>query len=114
MGNFKTDTILKAIKGSGGVMSTIAKRLKVDWHTAKKYVNQNKDTVQAYENEDEAILDMADAGLYKAVKQGDLAAIKWLQSTRGKKRGYIQTQEVDATVQHTVLKVGYGNKTEED
>jgi hypothetical protein len=76
---------------------TIAKKLKVEWHTAKSYIDRFPETKQAYENEREKILDMADAGLYKAVKDGDLAAIKWLQSTQGKKRGYVEKVQTELT-----------------
>lgn len=97
MGRPSKETILAAIKGSGGVMSTIAKKLKVDWHTAKSYVNSSEETKQAYQNEEEWILDIADAKLYENVKQGDLAAIKWLQATKGKKRGYVEKSELGFT-----------------
>lgn len=88
------EAIIKAIKGSGGVMSTIAKKLGVEWHTAKKYTRLYPETRQAYRNEEEFILDIADAKLYSNVKQGDLAAIKWLQATKGKKRGYVERSEL--------------------
>jgi hypothetical protein len=94
MGKPSKEVIIKAIKGSGGVMSTIAKKLNVDWHTAKSYVKLYPETRQAYKNEEEFILDIADAKLYDNVKQGDLAAIKWLQATKGKKRGYVERSEI--------------------
>lgn len=84
-------------------MSTIAKKLKVDWHTAKSYVNSDEDTKQAYQNEEEWILDIADAKLYENVKQGDLAAIKWLQATKGKKRGYVEKHETDVKVAGEII-----------
>jgi hypothetical protein len=97
MGKPSIEIILKAINGSGGVMSTIAKRLKVEWHTAQSYVNSSEETKQAYQNEEEWILDIADAKLYDNVKQGDLAAIKWLKATKGKKRGYVEKQDIGFT-----------------
>ena len=44
------EQILTAIKGSFGIMTTIAKRLGIDRNTALKYVNQNEATRQALIN----------------------------------------------------------------
>lgn len=93
-GNISTNRLTKAIKGSGGIMSTIAKRLRVEWHTAKTAIARDEVATRAYTNEEEKILDMCDGKLYQAVLVGDLQAIRWLQSTKGKRRGYITTQEI--------------------
>lgn len=92
---FSQKTILEAIRGSGGIINTVAKKLDVEWHTAKKYIFKYKSTRQAYDNEREKILDLADQGLYHLVQKKDLGAIKWLQSTKGKERGYTPKVEVE-------------------
>jgi len=89
--------IIKAIQGSAAIMSTIAKRLKCDWHTAKKYVNSKPEFVLLLEAEEEKVLDMADAALYSQIKNQEAWAIKWLQATKGKKRGYVEGKEIDLT-----------------
>lgn len=89
--------ILKAIKGTGAVVSTIAKRLGVEWHTAKRYIELYPETREAYEAEEEAMLDISDIGLYQAVKEREPWAIKWLQSTKGARRGYFTKQNIDIT-----------------
>jgi len=110
-------TVLTAIKGSGGVVSTIARKLGVDWHTAKAWIEKSKATERAYADEEETILDMADSKLYEAIKSGDLSAVKWIQSTKGKNRGYVQRTESDLTTggDKIVLSVVYESdgKTEE-
>ena len=97
MGRISKNKILKAIKGSAGIMSTIAKKLDVDWHTAKKHVLKYDVTRQALENEEEAILDMADNALYASVKDKEQWAVKYLLATKGKKRGYVERTEHDHT-----------------
>jgi len=96
---FEPDKIINAIKGSGGIITTIAKKLGVSWNTAKSYIEEHESTLQAYNDEEEKILDIADEQLYKAIKKGDLSAVKWLQATKGKKRGYVekQIQEIQTT-----------------
>lgn len=94
MGKPSKEHILKAISGSGGVILAVAKKLDVEWHTAKTYINSYPETQKAFENEEEKILDMADMGLYTAVKEREPWAIKWLQSTKGKKRGYVERHDL--------------------
>lgn len=93
MHDFSSEQVLKAIKGSKGNISKIAKKLKCNWHTAKKYIESFEETKKAYNDENEQVLDIADEKLYQLVEEGDLGAIKWLQSTKGKHRGYVQRQE---------------------
>ena len=80
--------ILKAIKGSGGIMSAIAKRLGCEWHTANKYCNKYPETKQALLDEDEGLLDLAESTVVKAIQEGDTSSARWILATKGKKRGY--------------------------
>jgi hypothetical protein len=91
---FSAEQFTKAIPGSAGIITTIAKRVGCDWHTAKKYIEEYATIRQAYADECEAVLDMAEAKLYKAVEKGDLQAVKYILSTKGKRRGYVERQEV--------------------
>ena len=91
--------LLKAIAGSGGIVSTIAARLDVSWSTAKDAIPVYPEAQAAYDAECELPLDMAESVLVKniayAVKEQeqtqkpvDAGDAKWLLSKRGKKRGY--------------------------
>lgn len=99
--------VLKAIKGSAGIRSTIAVRLGCCWNTADKLSKKWPETVQAMQDEREMILDMSETTILKSVKEGDTGSAKWLLSTLGKDRGYVERQEltgkdgagVDITVQ---------------
>jgi hypothetical protein len=92
--DFPQDAVLQAIKGSGSIISTIAKRLNCDWITAKRYVNKWEITRKAYEAEEETVLDMAESKLYEGIQQGNTQDAKWLLSTKGKKRGFTERHEV--------------------
>lgn len=94
----KIPSLLEAIKGSGGVISRIAETLQVDWHTAKKRIEENEQAKSAFEAESETLLDMAESVLVvniaMARKQqtkgyfADTSDAKWVLSKKGKKRGY--------------------------
>ncbi len=86
--------IIEAIENSGGIMSTIARRLGVTWHTADTWVKQYDETKQALQDEREAILDLAESTLFRNIKDGNSQDAKWLLSTMGKNRGYNERQEI--------------------
>jgi len=90
----KKATVLEAIRGTGGIVSQIAKRLSVDWSTARKYINAWDETKKAFEDERETILDMAESTLFKSVKDGNSQDAKWVLSTLGKNRGFSERQEI--------------------
>lgn len=80
--------LLDAINGSYGIISTIAKRLNVNWNTARTYIKQDKDAMQAYNNERNSMLDKAESCIINALKQNDIATAKWFLQLKGKDRGY--------------------------
>jgi hypothetical protein len=86
---------LAAIKNSAGIISSIAKRLDVDWHTAESYIQKYPSTLAAFADEREGILDMAEATILTAIKSGDTGSAKWILSTIGRKRGYTEKQEIE-------------------
>lgn len=88
-------TIIEAIKGSGGIISTIAKRLNVSWHTADKYTQRSDATKDALADERESVLDMAEGALYGSIKGGNTQDAKWLLATKGRKRGFNEKQEIE-------------------
>lgn len=91
---FTTDQFLTAIPGSAGIITLIAKRVGCDWHTAKKWITTRPTIQKAYDDECESVLDMAESKLFEAVNTGDLQAVKYLLSTKGKRRGYTERTEV--------------------
>lgn len=88
---------LKAISKCAGIVSTVAKKLRVDWHTAKKYIEEWEETRIAFQSEKEGVTDLAESELIKAIKAGESWAVKYYLSTIGKERGYTEKLEQDIT-----------------
>ena len=105
----KIDTVLEAITDSGGIVSTVAKKLGVSWGTARKYIQSWPETVQAFEDETEKILDMAESVLYSSIREGSSQDAKWILATKGKRRGFSEKHEIqhsgelDSTVRIEVV-----------
>ena len=80
--------IIEAIKGSAGIISTIAKKLGVEWHTAEKYINLYPTVKKAYQDEAERILDMSESVILESISAKDIPSAKWYLTKKGKQRGY--------------------------
>ena len=88
---------IDAIPGTGGIITTIAKRVGCVWHTAKKHIDEYPTVKQAYDDETETIADLAEVGLIKALKAEDGSMIRFYLTTKARHRGYVVKQEVDVT-----------------
>ncbi len=113
MGNnlYRAEQFIKAIPGSGGIVTTIAQRVDCDWHTAKKYIDTMPTVQQAYMDECEVVLDRAESVLITSINEGDSSDAKWYLTKKGKHRGYVDSrQEItgaeggDIKVDVTILK----------
>lgn len=106
--------ILAAIKDSGGIISTIARRLNVTWHTADNWIKEFEETKQALKDEENIILDMAESTIFKSIKDGSSQDAKWYLSTKGRHRGFGEKQESgdDETIKRfaDIIKITMGDK----
>lgn len=100
--NYDIATIKKAIEDSGGNVQLIAQRLGCAWHTAKSYIEKFPETKLAYENEEESVLDLAESKLIENISDNDNTAIIFYLKTKGKKRGYVERQEVEHAGEVTI------------
>lgn len=95
--NFSEKTVLSAIKGSGGVILTVARALQCNRHTAEKYIDKWESTRQALEYEGRVIIDEAKYQIFEAIKNGDIQSAKWLLSRRARDEGYGDAVEIKGT-----------------
>lgn len=102
--NFQKSEIKKAIEGSGGYISEIARRLGCDWHTADKYIKLHELTAEL-QIEDEKATDRAEVKLMEAVENGEIAAIIFRLKTKGKKRGYVERQELTGADNQPIITI---------
>lgn len=94
---YKAEKFIDAIKDSGGIVSTIAKRVGCDWHTAKKYIDTYATVTQAYQDECERVLDLAESKTIEMINEKDGTMIRYYLSTKGKHRGYTEKQQIEHT-----------------
>lgn len=88
------EKIREAIPGSMGNRAEVARRCGVCWRTIAKYFKENPELQELLEDENEAVLDVAEKSLLELVKDKDFRAIKFVLTTHGKHRGYATRTEV--------------------
>jgi hypothetical protein len=64
---FKAQEFIDAIPGTGGIITKIAAKVGCSWHTAKKYIDNYATVLQAYNDECEKVLDMAESVVIKKI-----------------------------------------------
>ena len=86
--HFTKDQVLEAIKGSYGIVLTVAGRLHCESRTAKRFIDKWEETRGAFEDEGNHILDICEGKVYKSAMEGDINTAKWILSRKGKSRGW--------------------------
>jgi predicted transcriptional regulator len=92
------DNFEKAVINTGGVKSSIAKRLKVSRSAITKYCDRNPWTEEVLNEEIEAINDLAENKLFELIVDKDYKAIKLRLTTKARDRGYVERQEIATSI----------------
>jgi len=85
---------IKAIAGSRGFVSVIAKRLGVTRQTVYNLRDRHPTVAEALQDERETNKDWAESKLFSRMDKDDTTAIIFYLKTQAKDRGYIERQEL--------------------
>jgi 5'-3' exonuclease len=75
--SYTAKQFIKAMAGTGGVISAIADNVGCSWHTAKKYIEEYSTVNEAWIEERNRITDKARNNIIKAIERNDLQMSKW-------------------------------------
>ncbi len=92
------DIIAKVYKESAGNLSLTADNLGIDRSTLWEWRKKFPELEQKLHDYDESLGDLAESKLMMAINEGNLTAIIFYLKTKHKGRGYIEGQEIKATV----------------
>lgn len=92
---FAVDDVVDAIKGSGGFVTEIARRLGCSRATVYRYKANHKEIAEAIFEEKEHLLDTAESALLKQVNSGNITAIIFYLKTQGYGRAYGDRSKLD-------------------
>lgn len=89
------EELIEHIKGSGGIIKTIANRMGCAWNTAQSHIEKSEKAKEAYSNELETVLDNVESKALELIDKGSEGMIKYYLSTKGKRRGFTERQEIE-------------------
>jgi len=97
--------VRNAIPGSFGIRAIIAKKCEVERGSITKFLQKekNQDLIKEIEEERDKVLDIGEKKLIELVDRGEFQAVKFLLSTKGKSRGYIEKQEIEIAGNLSIL-----------
>ena len=86
--------LLVALDSTLGIVSPACEKLGLDRTTFYRYYNEDKDFAAAVDSIRDKMLDFCETRLMQRVKEGSDTAIIFALKCLGKKRGYIERQEI--------------------
>mgnify|MGYP000904864872 CR=1 FL=1 len=87
-------TLEAQIIAMSGNISAVARNFGVHRHTIQARIDKHKDLKRLLDDTRETMLDNAESQLYTKVLSGDTLALIFFLKTQGKKRGYVERQEL--------------------
>jgi len=92
--HIKKESILKALEQSLGVVTMACKKADVPRSTFYKWMNEDEDFAKSVKDIENIALDFAESQLHKQISENSTSATIFYLKTKGKKRGYIERQEI--------------------
>lgn len=95
--HIKKETMLSALEKSLGVVTVACKKANIPRSTYYKWLKEDTDFANAVKDIENIALDFAESQLHSQIESGNTSATIFYLKTKGKKRGYIEKQELDLT-----------------
>ena len=86
--------LLEALEKSLGVVTTACKAAGIPRGAHYRWMNEDADYASSVNDLENLTLDFAESSLHKQIKEGNTTATIFFLKTKGKKRGYIERQEI--------------------
>ena len=90
----KKRLMLKALEKSLSVVTTAVKSVGIDRQTHYNWLKKDPKYAENVKSIENITLDFAESQLHQQIREGNTTAIIFFLKTKGKKRGYIERQEI--------------------
>lgn len=92
--HIKKESLLKALEKSLGIVTVACRNADIPRSTYYKWLNEDQEFAEAVRDIENVALDYAESKLHKQIGDNSTAATIFYLKTKGKKRGYIERQEI--------------------
>lgn len=99
--NIDNERIAAVFAKKGCNMSATADALNVSRATLYNWRNEDSELDSMMKDQEESLIDFSESKLMESIQEGNLTAIIFHLKTKGKNRGYVEGQEIRATVATT-------------
>jgi|TARA_R100000084_G_C4652093_1_gene150427 hypothetical protein len=103
--HIKKESILKALESSLGVVTVACKSVNVPRSTFYKWLKEDEEFAKQVRDIENIALDFAESQLHSQIKDGSTSATIFYLKTKGKRRGYIERQEMDISSDNEPIKI---------
>ena len=109
MKSYKSDTIKKnlisALESNLGIVTAACKQAGIARSTYYEWYNSDSEFKKAVDDVSDQTLDFVESKLHEKIKDGDTTSIIFYCKTKGKKRGYVERQEIkhDADIKSKLI-----------
>lgn len=90
--------MIQAMEKSLGIVTTACRSFGVSRDTHYRWLREDSEYRQAIDSIESMALDLAESKLHQEILNGNTACIIFFLKTKGKKRGYVEKQEVETTI----------------
>jgi hypothetical protein len=91
---YTVEHVISALRETKGMVYLAADRIGCHADTILNYAKRYKSVQDEIDSQREKVVDIAELKLYQAIMDGNEGMVKYLLSTRGKKRGYTTGTEI--------------------
>lgn len=90
----KKRNMLEALEKTLCIVTSACKMVGISRNTHYRWMQEDKEYASAVTDLENVILDFAESQLHLQIREGSVPATIFLLKTRGKKRGYVERQEI--------------------
>ena len=101
----RQQAMLAALEKSLGVVTTAAKNIGIDRGTHYLWMNEDAEYKAAVDALQDMAIDFAETHLHQLILNGDTAATIFYLKTKGKKRGYVERQELTGSEGQPIIHI---------
>tara|TARA_R100000329_G_scaffold151474_1_gene147821 strand:- start:11749 stop:12129 length:381 start_codon:yes stop_codon:yes gene_type:complete len=97
--------MLKALEKTMGVVSTASTMVGINRSTHYEWLKKDSEYKQKVDDLENLMLDFAETNLHQQIQEGNTTATIFLLKTRGRKRGYIERQNIQVEADISTSKI---------
>jgi len=97
--------MLVALEKSLGIVSTAAKEVGIVRQTHYNWMEADSEYKKSVESIGDSVLDFVESKLHGLIESGDTACTIFYMKTKGKRRGYVERQEITGADNQPIITI---------